>query len=97
MVFVCFIHGQNNAEKKQYENNMSPVDKQTMDPGCLPFSARDPRAFPLSGASKEHEQLHRKLHDDAAGKRISWWLRQRDKSNVPGLQDDPVGLRHRRL
>ncbi|CAK9017314.1 unnamed protein product [Durusdinium trenchii] len=46
-----------------------------------PFSARDPRAFPLAGASKEHEQLHRNLHDDAAGARISWWLRQRDKSN----------------
>lgn len=49
--------------------------------GCLPFSARDPRAFPLAGASKEHERLHRQIHDDAAGKRISWWLRQRDKSN----------------
>eukprot|EP00434_Breviolum_minutum_P003783 symbB.v1.2.003331.t1/scaffold171.1/size348550/8 len=48
---------------------------------CLPFSARDPRAFPLAGASKEHERLHRQIHDDAAGKRISWWLRQRDKSN----------------
>eukprot|EP00435_Cladocopium_sp_Y103_P019283 s711_g4.t1 len=48
---------------------------------CLPFSARDPRAFPLAGASKEHERLHRKIHDDAAGKRLSWWLRQRDKSN----------------
>lgn len=48
---------------------------------ATPFSARDPRAFPLAGASKEHERLHRKIHDDAAGKRISWWLRQRDKSN----------------
>ena len=54
--------------------------------GCAtPFSARDPRAFPLAGASKEHERLHRKIHDDAAGKRISWWLRQRDKSNASWL------------
>ena len=42
-----------------------------------PFSAREPPA----GASKEHEQVHRQFHDDAAGERISWWLRQRDKSN----------------
>eukprot|EP00931_Biecheleriopsis_adriatica_P089518 TRINITY_DN63633_c0_g1_i1.p1 TRINITY_DN63633_c0_g1~~TRINITY_DN63633_c0_g1_i1.p1 ORF type:complete len:566 (+),score=99.09 TRINITY_DN63633_c0_g1_i1:44-1741(+) len=45
------------------------------------ISPRDPRAYPYSGASKEHEQLHRKFHDDAAGARDSWWLRQRDVAN----------------
>ena len=31
-----------------------------------------------SSNPEEHEQLHRRFHDDAAGERISWWLRQRD-------------------
>ena len=41
---------------------------------------RDPRGCPLSGASRDHENVHRQFHDNAAGARDSWWLRQRDIS-----------------
>ena len=41
---------------------------------------RDPRACPLAGASRDYESVHRQFHDNAAGARHSWWLRQRDIS-----------------
>ena len=41
---------------------------------------RDPRACPLAGASRDYESVHRQFHDNAAGARDSWWLRQRDIS-----------------
>lgn len=67
------------ASARSYRSNATSVTTSIFS---VPFAAtRDPRAFPLAGASKEHEQLHQQIHDDAAGKRISWWLRQRDKSN----------------
>ena len=52
--------------------------------GCarIPYSARerDPRACPLAGASRDYESVHRQFHDNAAGARDTWWLRQRDIS-----------------
>ena len=67
------------ASARSHRSNATSVTTSILS---VPFAAtRDPRAFPLAGASREHEELHRQIHDDAAGKRISWWLRQRDKSN----------------
>jgi len=41
-------------------------------------TAREPRAFPASGASKDYEKVHQRYHDGAAGHRDTWWLQQRD-------------------
>eukprot|EP00930_Biecheleria_cincta_P023211 TRINITY_DN16805_c0_g1_i1.p1 TRINITY_DN16805_c0_g1~~TRINITY_DN16805_c0_g1_i1.p1 ORF type:complete len:546 (+),score=71.20 TRINITY_DN16805_c0_g1_i1:149-1786(+) len=41
-------------------------------------TAREPRAFPASGASKDYEKVHQRFHDGAAGHRDTWWLQQRD-------------------
>lgn len=41
-------------------------------------TAREPRAFPASGASKDYEKVHERYHDGAAGHRDTWWLQQRD-------------------